>query len=157
MAAAGIDAVSVVVPYKVVPRHPNHPRASQEDGAVWVPVLTVSLIAKHTETKRFEAVVDSGAATCLFHAQIGLAIGLDIRSGAPGPIGGVIAQARSTQYFHNVKIKWMGHLVPVWAGFCEDLSVGAILGRDGFFDQFTITFSPCSAQSGMVIERFHSA
>lgn len=37
----------------------------------------------------------------------------------------------------------MGHFILVCAGFSDEMSTLAILGRDGFFDNFSIQFDPC--------------
>ncbi len=56
-------------------------------------------------------------------------------------MGGVIANLQESAYFHRVQIyvesNWK---ITVTAGFMENLSVGGILGRNGFFDNFRVTF-----------------
>ena len=46
---------------------------------------------------------------------------------------------------------------PITAGFSEQLAVAAILGRHGFFEHFTVTFDPCGARPGLIVERVHRA
>ena len=41
---------------------------------LWTPTLWVSIFCGHAESKRIEAVVDSGSDFCLFHADIGRAL-----------------------------------------------------------------------------------
>jgi hypothetical protein len=120
-------------------------------------VLNVSLIYNHSETKRFEALVDSGAASCLFHAKIGRALGMKVETGKEGPLGGVLANKKGKLFFHDVKIKWMGHMINIYAGFSDELSTLAILGRNGFFDNFSIAFDPCDTPPGMQIRRIYRA
>ena len=105
----------------------------------------------------FEAYVDSGAPTCLFHANIGKALGMDVESGEEGPLGGVVRGVQSKVYYHPIMIEILGQMISVRAGFSNDLSVAAILGRSGFFDSFTITFDPCNNPPGLVLERFYRA
>jgi hypothetical protein len=124
---------------------------------VWAPFLNISLICNHAESKRLEALVDSGASTCLFHSSIGRALGLKVESGKEGNLAGVIAKVTRKQYYHHVKIKWMGHMVAVYAGFSDDISALAVLGRSGFFDNFSVKFDPCDTPAGMEIERIYRA
>jgi hypothetical protein len=119
-------------------------------------MLNVSVIYKHTESKRFEAIVDSGAPTCLFHGSIGAALGMKIDSGEEGPLGGVVSKASTKVYYHQIKIKLLGQMLSIpRAGFCNDLSVLAILGREAFFDNYTLTFDPCNKPPGLILERFY--
>ena len=122
----------------------------------WTPVLTVSIISGHQTSKRFEAIVDSGSPWCLFHAQIGEAIGMKIKKGQIGSLGGVISQAGGDVWFHQIKVTLLGSIIQTTAGFSYDLSVGAILGRQGFFDNCTVTFDPSQSTWGELdIERFY--
>lgn len=109
----------------------------------------------HAQTKRFEAMVDSGSPTCLFHASIGRAIGMKLDSGKEGPLGGVIGGAMGRVYYHPIKRCLASHMISVTAGFAEGLSVSAILGRAGLFDHYTIKFDPCNDPPGLELERFY--
>jgi hypothetical protein len=121
-----------------------------------VPILPVSIIYNHTKSKRIEAYVDSGASTCLFHANIGRAIGMhDLEAGKEGPLGGVVRGVSRKVYYHPIKLCIGPDIIPIVAGFCDELSVGAILGRSGFFDNYTITFDPCNNPPGFEIQRVH--
>lgn len=56
----------------------------QDGSHIYSARLTVSIGLPHTHaprTKRFEAVIDSGASRCMFNADIGRFIGLDIEAG----------------------------------------------------------------------------
>jgi hypothetical protein len=96
---------------------------------VWVPLLNVSVIYKLAKTKRIEAYVDSGAPMCLFHSSIGKALGMKVEAGIEGPLGGVVGGVKRKVYYHDVKIDLLGQVIPMRAGFSDDLSVAAILGR----------------------------
>ena len=119
----------------------------------WLPVLTVAVIHHHKACKRFEAIVDSGSPWCLFHAAVGRSIGINIENGEVGRLGGVIRGASEPVYFHNVKIRFLEHIVDATAGFTETLSVAGILGRQSFFDNCTVTFDPSSAPGHLDITR----
>ena len=77
------------VAYKVLPITQPDP-AYGDLKETWIPILAVSLIIGHSQTKRIEAIVDSGARSCLFHASIGEAHGLRLKDGLEGPLGGVV-------------------------------------------------------------------
>ena len=94
---------------------------------------------------------------CLFHGSIGKALGIKIEDGTEGPLGGVIGGVRKKVYYHEVKIELLGQMISLRAGFSNDLSVAAILGRSGFFDSFTVTFDPCNNPPGLALERFYRA
>lgn len=120
-------------------------------------MLTVSLVIGHTTTRRFEAIVDSGSVSCLFHADIGKAHGLKLDSGKKGPLAGVIGGAGGEVYYHQVKLAVPGSIIPIVAGFSEQLSVAAILGRHGFFEHYVLTFDPQNNPPGLNLERFYRA
>ena len=122
----------------------------------WVPMMTVALIHRHVTSRRIEAIVDSGSPWCLFHAQIGESIGVKVDAGQKGGLGGVLAGASSDVYFHRIKLLFMGNMVTTTVGFSHELSVAAILGRQGFFDNCTLTFDPSQSEFGELdVERFH--
>ena len=102
-----------------------------------MPILNVSINNPTThspQTRRFEAVVDSGAPDCYFHGSIGRAIGLKIDKGTKSTIGGIVAAAAIDVYFHDVAL-WIGtDTLKIRAGFSDQISVAAILGRRGFFE-----------------------
>jgi len=117
----------------------------------------VSIIIGHATSKRFEAIVDSGSAICLFHAQIGKSLGLNIESGDKDTLGGVVGGSVGEVYYHEIKLKVLADIIPITAGFSKNLSVAAILGRHGFFENYIVTFDPCSNPPGLRLERIHRA
>jgi hypothetical protein len=140
------------VPYKPVP--------VKDDPAFdcdyhWAPTLNVQIIYKHARSARIEALVDSGAPWCLFHSQIGQAVGVQIKRGKKSSLGGVIANVSGDVYFHKVKLALQSSIVEIVAGFSDSLSVAAILGRQSFFDNHIVTFDPQTEVPGMEIERFY--
>lgn len=106
---------------------------------IWWPVLNVVLFSHHNRTRPIEAIVDSGCQNCLFHADIGQAIGIDVTSGPDGPLGGVIGDAMGKVYYHKVKMLVAAEYIDIIAGFSPQLSIAALLGQIGFFDNFVVT------------------
>lgn len=90
--------MSLKIPYRKYPA-PNAP--SGFCYAASVPV-NIGLPAKNApRSKRFDAIIDSGASACLFHASIGRAIGLDIEKGTNDD-GFVKEEVRYSNIFHVI-------------------------------------------------------
>jgi len=102
-------------------------------------------------TKRFEATIDSGASRCLFHASI--FIGLDIEKGQVEETFGISGPAR--QYLHEIALYIPGGVVTIHAGFSDDLPLAGLLGMNGFFEYFTVTFDPVGQLC--ILDRLHQA
>ena len=50
----------------------------------------------------YEALIDSGADFCIFDAEVGEAIGIDVRNGEEARFGGVQGLMSSKAYIHEV-------------------------------------------------------
>jgi hypothetical protein len=56
-------------------------------------------------------------------------------------------------YYHAINL-WVGTgMIKIMAGFAPDLSIGAILGRHSFFDNYIVTFDPSNNPPGFEITR----
>ena len=147
------------VNYKILPLTKPEP-AFPGQTSYWMPILNISINnpATHSpQTRRFEAIVDSGAPDCYLHADIGRAVGLKIEKGIKGTIGGIVAGPQVDVYYHDVNL-WVGAgPVKIRAGFSDKVSVAAILGRRGFFENFIVTFDPSANPPGFEIQRLGRA
>jgi hypothetical protein len=76
------------------------------------------------------------------NADIRKAIGLDISKGAVETTLGVAGPTNT--YLHDICLYVPGGVIAVRAGFSVDLPVAGLLGMQGFFDAFRITFDPTS-------------
>ena len=87
------------------------------------------------------ALIDSGADRCLFNIEIAEKLGLDLVE-APEELFSGIEGGSLKVKLHKVKIQivGMGEEIEVTAGFVKSSGVTAILGQDGFFDNFRIKF-----------------
>jgi len=105
------------------------------------PYIPIVLENSGITSPTIAALVDSGADRCIFHGDIGRAIGLKITEGVLHKFTG-IEGGMLESYLHKVKIRVVGYSrsIEVIAGFSESAGVGAILGQEGFFDAFKITF-----------------
>ncbi len=127
--------MSFKIPYKKFPLH--------DGGVAYSAMLNVSIALpaeNAPRTKRFEAVIDSGATRCIFHAGLARFLGLDIQNGTIEDTLGVAGVSRT--YLHDISLYAPGGVIKIRAGFSDDLPVAGLLGMDGFFDHFKITFDP---------------
>jgi hypothetical protein len=140
--------VTINSPYKKYP--------DSRGGFHYIAVLPVYIARSEKNaprSKRFEAIIDSGASNCLFPAGIGRAIGIEIEKGEPLETLGISGPDRV--YMHDISLHVPGGTLRVRAGFSEALPVAGLLGMSGFFDRFKITFDPIS--SACTLERLFTA
>jgi aspartyl protease len=101
--------------------------------------------------------MDSGASQCLFHSDIGEAIGLNIEKGSLEETTGVSGE-HTKIYVHPVTLHVPGgHMIKIEAGFTDKLPVAGLLGMSGFFEHFKITFDPSAIPPGFELERIYKA
>jgi len=114
--------------------------------AIERPVILITLRNPRSPSSpgiRYEALVDSGSDRCIFSAEIGELLGIDITATDKVLyVGGVVAGQRRPIYVHPVEIQVGDSSPPSFAadvGFMPDFSKSGhgLLGRDGFFDQFS--------------------
>lgn len=121
------------------------------------PLIRVSLGKKHAQRSRpFEAMVDSGAADCMFHSSIASAIGIKLDSGRKEQRTG-ISGACGDVWVHSVQLYVGMDLHTIEAAFSPELPVAGLLGRSGFFEFYKITFDPAPNPPEMEIERVYRA
>jgi hypothetical protein len=102
------------------------------------------------QSARYFALVDSGADVCVFAAEIGELIGLDVFGGRERMVSGVVAGEARPYYVHEVEIQ-VGLLRRASAiGFMPDLAHNGhgLLGQTGFFDLFS--FVKFERQNGVI-------
>ena len=139
--------------YEVSLRTLPHRPQNGQPFSITRPIIQIGLRYKsNTFSGRYSALLDSGADDCVFHAQIGEAIGIDVKSGREKVFGGM-GFGQLVGYMHTVEIEVGGHWVQCLVAFSyglvrpsptnpnkmEGLPYG-ILGQEGFFDKFKIIF-----------------
>ncbi len=90
----------------------------------------------------YEVLIDSGADLCIFDAEIGDILGIDVIKGRPEKVGGITG-VMQTYYVHRVTIVVEHRTFQTEVGFLPNMpkfSYG-IVGQMGFFDQFKVTFN----------------
>jgi hypothetical protein len=108
---------------------------------MYVAVLPVQISlsgSSSPRTKRIEAIIDSGAGRCLFHANFAAALGLTLRDGDREVLNGIGGLEET--WVHDIVLHTFGGPIPIRAGFKENLPLAALLGMNGFFEHFDITF-----------------
>ncbi len=104
------------------------------------PVIPIEISYKHL-TVPYEALVDSGADFCIFSAQIGEILEINIEKGEKFDVRGITGKSES-YYVHSVTINVGGWDYKIKAGFMPNIgqfSYG-VVGQKGFFDIFTVKF-----------------
>ena len=114
----------------------------QKYGLALRPVIEIKL-KLGSKSFLYEALIDSGADVCLFHSEVGKAIGLDIEKGELRRLIGVGGKS-ALYYVHEVEIEVGGWAYRIEAGFMPDISGKIIqhglLGQKGFFENFVVKF-----------------
>ena len=96
--------VSLKLPYRKIPD------GKGSFGFYAALAVNIALLEKNApRSKRFEAIIDSGASRCIFHADIGRAIGLDISEGAVETTLGVAGPTNT--YLHDVCLMFREELL----------------------------------------------
>ena len=91
----------------------------------------------------YEVLVDSGADMCIFDAEIGELIGIDITKGEKKEVYGITGARPEYYYLHPIKIKVGGWPFSIKAGFLPNLNSRqnyGVVGQIGFFDLFVVKF-----------------
>ena len=105
------------------------------------PVIPVEIIHKNTAVP-YEVLVDSGADTNIFDAQLVGILGMDLQSGTPAKVAGITG-IEETYYIHKLDLKVGGHLFKsINIGFLEQMGHYGygVVGQIGFFDLFIVKF-----------------
>jgi predicted aspartyl protease len=110
-------------------------------SSVLKPIIPIKIINKCAEIK-FGALIDSGADFCIFDAEIGENLGLDVKSGSEEIFGGIQNGGFARAYIHEVKLNIGGWEYVTRVGFSYDIAKYGygILGQKGFFDLFIVRF-----------------
>lgn len=122
-------------PYKkfVVQSRPGGPAS-----VVTRPVVPIHVVSH--QRVAYEALVDSGADYSIFHAQIGEAIGLEVRKGRRVIFAGVGGVAQEG-FRHPVKLEVGTWRLPCGVVFAYGLKIPyGIMGQAELFDRFVVVF-----------------
>ncbi len=118
------------------------PKRSEYLGSSILKPLIPIKISMGNNIVSYAALIDSGADICIFHAELGKYLGLDIESGKREEFGGVQERGGAHAYLHKVTLNIGGWDYETTIGFSSsiaDYGYG-ILGQRGFFDHFKVCF-----------------
>ena len=103
------------------------------------PVIPITLIRKHAEIDT-DALVDSGANISVFREEIAECLEIVIEDGEEILLHGL--GGRIVGYLHELKLRVDDEEFPCKIVSSTELTVALnILGREGFFEYFQVTFS----------------
>jgi hypothetical protein len=129
-----------------------------DGGFDWVAVLAIQVSRGSRTTSPFEALIDSGATNCLFHSDIASAAGIeDFRSGILARTGGVVDGTSMDLWGHDIRIHVGADSFKITGYFSDRLPIPCLLGRNGFFDKYIVTFDPTESNPGFELTRVHRA
>jgi len=105
------------------------------------PIISIKLL-NGKNVVRYAALIDSGADFCIFDAEIGEILNIDIKSGEKTEFGGIQQLKGVKGYIHNIKLSIGGWSYKIKVVFSYDIAKYGygILGQRGFFDIFIIKF-----------------
>ncbi len=110
-------------------------------SAILKPIIPIKISSGNNSLK-YAALIDSGADFCIFDAEIGEYLGIDIRSGTKEIFGGIQERDGAEAFLHEVIINIGGWDYKTIVGFSYDIAKHGlgILGQKGFFDIFVVKF-----------------
>lgn len=110
-------------------------------ASILKPIIPIEL-GYGNRSIRYAALIDSGADFCIFDAEIGAALGIDIYSGNREIFGGIQEAGAAEAFLHEVMLNVGGWNHKTIIGFSYDIAKHGygILGQKGFFDIFVVRF-----------------
>lgn len=104
------------------------------------PVIPVEVIFNNLRV-RYEVLVDSGADTCIFDAQIAEILGINLLNGIEEDVAGITGKKES-MYIHRLKLNIGGHIIESDVGFLVNIGFFGygVVGQKNFFDSFIVKF-----------------
>ncbi|MFA4880666.1 MAG: aspartyl protease family protein [Candidatus Doudnabacteria bacterium] len=104
------------------------------------PIIPIEISYKSNSVP-YEVLIDSGADFCIFDAEIGEVLGIDIYEGEEQKVGGITGVVQP-YYIHPVKVKVGGWCYAIKVGFLPEIArLGyGVVGQKGFFNLFMVKF-----------------
>ena len=103
------------------------------------PLIPITLIKENVEIDT-DALIDSGANISVFREEIAECLEIVIEDGEEILLQGL--GGRIVGYIHELKVRVDDEEFPCKVVFSKELTVGVnILGREGFFEYFQVTFN----------------
>ncbi len=114
------------------------------------PLINLFIRAKKDLPKRkILALIDSGASMSIFQPDIAEELGIKIESGKPTSLQGVGGEIKG--YIHTLTLEISQKTINCPVVFSREYKVSVnLLGRDGFFHAFQITFNESKKQLSLL-------
>jgi len=94
----------------------------------------------------------------MFHSGYCKHLGISkLESGVTGDLRGIIGGPGVPLYFHKIKILIGSEQFETMAGFSSALSVGGLLGRRGFFENFIVKIDSSTTPPTVDLEKINRA
>lgn len=128
-------------------KFPLTPRSEFFGNYILKPIIPIK-VSGGNNSLNYAALIDSGADFCIFDAEIGEALGIDIKSVKGEIFGGIQERGGAEAFFHAIKIDIGGWEYETKIGFSYDIAKHGygILGQKGFFDIFMVKFDYSKAE-----------
>ncbi len=108
--------------------------------AIKRPVIEIEVFGKD-DSKKFDALIDSGADLSLFNLEIAEALGIDLTNAKSANFTGISGNVNGYRVDKaKIKVDGFSEVIEIPACFVDSPSVGILLGQDGFFDLHRIKF-----------------
>lgn len=106
------------------------------------PIIPIKISVKG-RTAKYDALIDSGADFCIFHAEIAEYLGIDVQSGLREVFSGVEDSVGAEAYFHELTLTIGDKNIKTLMGFSYDIADHGygLLGQKGLFDKFLVKFN----------------
>jgi hypothetical protein len=113
---------------------------SKRSVSFFRPIIPVTLLYGQKYVM-YEALIDSGADNNVFHGDIALYLGIDLKKGSKKRISG-ISGGLIKGYEHKLRMKLGTYEFRTKATFSSQIPDNsiAVFGNQGFFDHFNISF-----------------
>ena len=110
-------------------------------SSILKPIIPIEIIYGN-KAINYTALIDSGADFCIFDAEIGEYLGIDVRSGIREDFGGIQEKGGAQSFLHEIILVIGGLRYRTMVGFSYDIAKHgfAILGQRGFFELFSVKF-----------------
>ncbi len=110
----------------------------------WIkkPIIQIEVFGSNG-SKKFNALIDSGADYSLFNIQVAKLAGLDLSKAEICPFVGIGGKQEIPAYLLEdveIKLEGINQKIKIPVGFIDSESVGLLLGQEGFFDNYRIKF-----------------
>lgn len=104
------------------------------------PIISIEVFGSD-DSKKFDALLDSGADSSLFNIEIAEVLNIDLSNAKPAKFTGISGHINGYR-IEKIKIKVDGfvEVVEIPVCFVDSPSVGLLLGQEGFFDLYRIKF-----------------